>query len=170
MEIYIYTDNLGFVGDNILRMRSYLTSYPHVVGYSQFLVKIYRVVLPAKIGVKYYQIGKPEQVFTFNEFTIEPALPEFTIVYKLQVIDDKGITQFPTPDWVTLDTTKMSVSVVTKDFSLEGNWTICILGRPTDGISEFGLFSNLSFTQVLSKSAPPITVLIPPYFVSPLVE
>jgi hypothetical protein len=54
MEIYIYTDNLGFVGDNILRMRSYLTSYPHVVGYSQFLVKIYRVVLPAKIGVKYY--------------------------------------------------------------------------------------------------------------------
>lgn len=60
MEIYIYTDNIGFIGDNILRMKSYLTAYPHVLGYSEFMVKVYRVVIPPKLGAKYYQIGKPE--------------------------------------------------------------------------------------------------------------
>jgi hypothetical protein len=82
---------LGDLGKQFLRLRTNLKDYPHVVGYSDFIVNVYTVEPLQKLEDMYYQLGRDESVFVFNDFVIYPYLSDFTISYRLQVIDSHGI-------------------------------------------------------------------------------
>ena len=94
-------------------------------------------------------------VFSVGSFTLVPPNADYTISYTIQVLKE-GVAQYPAPTWVTFNDKTMLMTVSTTDIAVEGNWTVCLLGKPFDGMYEYGIYANLSYTQTMSLRPPPI--------------
>lgn len=56
VKLQVYSENSGFSGLNLQRLKSYLQDYPFVTAYAEFSIKVYELKALSTISLQYYQV------------------------------------------------------------------------------------------------------------------